>query len=111
MFRTLATPIAAIIIVLAAWYGEVVVRVQDPPGPVVVTYWEKWTSFEGDAMRAVVDAFNRKQKRVFVKLLTVSGIENKTLMAVAGGNPPDVAGPVRSQRGAIRRCQGDHAPR
>ncbi len=92
MFRTLATPIAAIIIVLAAWYGEVVVRVQDPPGPVVVTYWEKWTSFEGDAMRAVVDAFNRKQKRVFVKLLTVSGIENKTLMAVAGGNPPDVAG-------------------
>lgn len=57
-----------------------------------VVYWEKWTGFEGDAMRATVDAFNRKQNRVFVKLLTVSGIQDKTLMAVAGGSPPDVAG-------------------
>ena len=92
MARSLLTPLAVVVLVLAAWYSEMVVRVPEPPGPVVVTYWEKWTSFEGDAMRAVVDAFNRKQNKVFVKLLTISGIENKTLMAVAGGNPPDVAG-------------------
>lgn len=92
MLRAAAMPLAVLLLLLTVWYSEVVVRVPSRPGPVEVTYWEKWTSFEGDAMRAVVDAFNRKQKRVYVKLLTISGIENKTLMAVAGGNPPDVAG-------------------
>jgi len=92
MLRTLATPAAVLFLLLTAWYSEIVVRAPEKPGPIEITYWEKWTSFEGDAMRAVVDAFNRKQKRIFVKLLTISGIENKTLMAVAGGNPPDVAG-------------------
>lgn len=57
-----------------------------------ISYWEKWTGFEGDAMRAVVDAFNRSQDRVFVDLLTVSQVDQKMLLATAGGNPPDVAG-------------------
>ncbi len=92
MLRAAATPLAILVLALTVWYSEVVVRPPVRPGPVEVIYWEKWTSFEGDAMRAVVDAFNRKQNRIFVKLLTISGIENKTLMAVAGGNPPDVAG-------------------
>jgi len=92
MLRPLIVPVALVALVLAVSYSELVVRVPRRPGPVEITYWEKWTSFEGDAMRAVVDAFNRKQKRVFVNLLTISGIENKTLMAVAGGDPPDVAG-------------------
>ncbi|NUQ70228.1 MAG: ABC transporter substrate-binding protein [Chthonomonadales bacterium] len=92
MLRSLIGPLAIIGIALTAWYGEVVVRRPARPGRIEITYWEKWTSFEGDAMRAVVDAFNRKQRRIYVKLLTVSGIENKTLMATAGGNPPDVAG-------------------
>ena len=39
-----------------------------------------------------MNAFNRKQNKVHVDLLTVSGIESKTLLAVAGGDPPDVAG-------------------
>jgi ABC-type glycerol-3-phosphate transport system substrate-binding protein len=92
MTRTVLNLAAAAVLGLAAWYSEVVVRPPARPGVVEVTYWEKWTSFEGDAMRAVVEAFNRRQSRIHVKLLTVSGIENKTLMAVAGGNPPDVAG-------------------
>lgn len=74
------------------WYSEEIVRPPRQTGPVQVTYWEKWTGFEGDAMRATVDAFNRSQHRVHVNLLTISGIEDKTLLAVAGGNPPDVAG-------------------
>jgi len=76
-------------------------------GRVVVTYWEKWTGFEGDAMRATVDAFNASQDRIFVKLLTVSQVDRKVLLATAGNDPPDVAGlwsaqtDVYSDKGAL----------
>ncbi len=61
-------------------------------GRVHISYWEKWTGFEADAMRAVVDEFNRSQDKIFVDLLTVSQVDQKMLLATAGGNPPDVAG-------------------
>lgn len=61
-------------------------------GRIHVTYWEKWTGFEGDAMRATVEAFNASQSRIQVDLLTVSQIDQKALMAAAGGVPPDIAG-------------------
>jgi ABC-type glycerol-3-phosphate transport system substrate-binding protein len=61
-------------------------------GRVHIKYWEKWTGFEGDAMRAAVDAFNQSQSHIFVDLLTVSEVDQKMLLAAAGGNPPDVAG-------------------
>jgi len=61
-------------------------------GRVVVHYWEKWTGFEGEAMRRVVEAFNQSQDRIYVDLLTQSRVDQKTLLATAGGNPPDVAG-------------------
>jgi ABC-type glycerol-3-phosphate transport system substrate-binding protein len=57
-----------------------------------VVYWEKWTGEEMAAMKATVDAFNRSQDRIFVEFLSVSGIDRKTLLATAGGDPPDVAG-------------------
>lgn len=59
---------------------------------VVVQYWEKWTGFEGEAMQAIVDRFNASQDRIEVKVLTVSQIDQKFLLAAAGGNPPDVVG-------------------
>lgn len=61
-------------------------------GRVHVVYWEKWTDFEGKAMRDVVDSFNASQDRVWVDLLTVSQIDQKVLVAAAGGIPPDIAG-------------------
>ena len=61
-------------------------------GRVEVTYWEKWTGFEGEAMRDTVDAFNVSQNAIHVNLLTTSQIDRKMLMATAGGIPPDVAG-------------------
>jgi len=61
-------------------------------GRVHIVYWEKWTGSEADAMQQVVDAFNRSQDRIFVEFLGVSGIERKTILASAGGDPPDVAG-------------------
>lgn len=63
-----------------------------PDGRVIVRYWEKWTDFEGRAMQAVVDDFNQSQNRIFVEVLTVSEIDQKMLLATAGGHPPDVAG-------------------
>jgi multiple sugar transport system substrate-binding protein len=57
-----------------------------------VTYWDKWTSFEGEAMRQVVEQFNRSQDRIVVNYFATSSINRKTLIATAGGDPPDVAG-------------------
>lgn len=76
-------------------------------GPVTITYWEKWTGFEGEAIRAVVDAFNARQAGVHVRLMTVSEIQKKLLVATAGGDPPDLSGlysrnvQVYADRGAL----------
>jgi ABC-type glycerol-3-phosphate transport system substrate-binding protein len=92
MLQNLTTPLAILGLLLTIGYSELIVRPAPKPGPVEITYWEKWTGFEGDAMRAVVDEFNRSQDKIHVNLLTISGIQDKTLLAVAGGVPPDVAG-------------------
>lgn len=61
-------------------------------GRVVVEYWEKWPGEEGAAMQAVVDDFNASQDHIFVRKLTVSRIDQKMMLATAGGVPPDIAG-------------------
>jgi multiple sugar transport system substrate-binding protein len=61
-------------------------------GKVHIRYWEKWSGFEEDAMRKVVDTFNKRQDRIHVDFLSVSQVNQKVLLATAGGNPPDVAG-------------------
>ncbi|MDK3161026.1 ABC transporter substrate-binding protein [Kamptonema cortianum] len=61
-------------------------------GRVVVTYWEKWSNFEDAAMRDVVKAFNESQDKIWVEHISTSGIGAKTMLATAGGIPPDVAG-------------------
>jgi multiple sugar transport system substrate-binding protein len=63
-----------------------------PDGRVMIHYWEKWTGFEGEAMRRVVDDFNASQHRIFVDYSSVSQIDRKFMLATAGGVPPDVAG-------------------
>ncbi|MES1178603.1 MAG: ABC transporter substrate-binding protein [Myxococcales bacterium] len=67
-----------------------------------ITYWEKWTGFEGEAMDAVIDDFNAKEVAkakadsnyapIEVEKVTISDVEQKLLIAIAGGNPPDLAG-------------------
>ncbi len=65
---------------------------------VKVSYWEKWTGFEGEAMQRVVDAFNEKKIRnkkgkiIQVEMVTTSQLDRRFIVSVAGGNPPDVAG-------------------
>ncbi|MBI1290718.1 extracellular solute-binding protein [bacterium] len=59
---------------------------------VEITYWEKWTNFEKEAMQRVVDRYNSSQDRITVRFVSMSQIDRKLLLATAGGNPPDVAG-------------------
>jgi len=61
-------------------------------GRVVLEYWEKWTGFEREAMARVVDDFNNSQDKIFVRFLSVSRIDQKMMLATAGGVPPDLVG-------------------
>lgn len=59
-------------------------------GKIHLKYWAVWNGFELEAMRSVVDLFNRSQDRIHVDLLSISFLERKLLVATAGGNPPDI---------------------
>ncbi len=72
--------------------SEIVVARPNQPSRVTIVYWEKWTGSEGEEMRKTVDDFNKSQNHVFVRYLSISDVSNKTLLATAGGDPPDVAG-------------------
>ncbi len=65
---------------------------QSSDGRVHITYWEKWSGAEAAAMQAVVDQFNQSQDRIVVEFLSLSSVDRKTIVATAGGDPPDVAG-------------------
>lgn len=74
----------------------------DAPRERQLIYWEKWTGFEDEAMGRVVAAFNTNQREkaqhdpqyvpIVVQKVTTSRIEQKLLVAIASGNPPDLAG-------------------
>ncbi|MBC7771089.1 MAG: ABC transporter substrate-binding protein [Pyrinomonadaceae bacterium] len=74
---------------------------------VVIDYWEKWTGHEGAAMERVVHRFNESQDRIHVRYFSMNGIGQKALIAIAGGDPPDVIGlwnfsiPAYSEAGAL----------
>lgn len=76
-------------------------------GRIVLDYWEKWTRHEGDAMVKVVDAFNASQSRIRVRYIVTSDIGQKSLIAIAGGAPPDLIGlysfdvPPYAEAGAV----------
>ena len=67
-------------------------RAAPDDGRIHLRYWDKWDGFEGDAMRAVVKAFNASQDRIAVHYTPVGVIDRKLLAATSGGDPPDVAG-------------------
>lgn len=74
---------------------------------IVIRYWEKWTGFEAQAMRVVVEEFNASQDRIYVEYSSVSQIDRRLMLAIAGGVPPDVAGiwghvlPVYAENNAL----------
>ncbi len=79
--------------VLAA-FGHVSCERSNPAakGRVVVKYWERWTGFEAEAMEKIVADFNASQDHIFVDYSSVSQMDRKLMLSIAGGVPPDVAG-------------------
>ncbi len=81
-------------------------------GKIHLKYWAVWTGFELAAMQSVVDQFNQSQDRIQVDLLSISQLEQKLLVAIAGGNPPDIASlgyeflPYYAQKNAILPLDG-----
>jgi multiple sugar transport system substrate-binding protein len=66
-----------------------------PRDRVVIDYWEKWTGNEEAQMRVIVNDFNNTigaQKGIYVRYVSSSTINQKTLVATAAGVPPDIAG-------------------
>lgn len=98
MRKILRSLIVAAMVCSAAWLIAFV-RPRDiekvPPGRVVVQYWEKWTGREADQMRQIVADFNNTvgaEKGIWVSYLSMTAVDQKTLLATAAGVPPDVAG-------------------
>src|SRR3954465_606725 len=95
-----------IFLLLLAAAGWLVWRERPTPDPasrdgyVTVHYWEKWTGDEAASMRQIVDDFNcsiGQAKRIRVEFLSMSNVDQKTLVATAAGVPPDIAGVWESQ--------------
>src|SRR3954471_22657439 len=63
-----------------------------PRGRVELRYWEKWAGPEGAAMQAVVDRYNASQQRAWVRMVPVGDVTPKAMVAIGGGDPPDVVG-------------------
>jgi ABC-type glycerol-3-phosphate transport system substrate-binding protein len=91
MIRSLRFSVCAVVCALGASLAMRADQVEKD-GKIHVTYWEKWVSFEGVAMQATVDAFNRSQDKIVVDYYPTSQVDRKVLVATAGGDPPDVAG-------------------
>jgi len=81
-----------------AWHTDTPPLPLQLPNTVTITYWEKWTGFEGEAMKATIDYFNDKQIRnrkdqiIRCEYLTTTNVDRKSLVAISGGLPPDLAG-------------------
>src|SRR5580704_14629071 len=79
----------------------------DRQSDTIVQYWEKWTGVEQVGIQQIVDDFNKsvgREKHIYVQMLSMSNIDQKTLVATAAGVPPDVAGlwdPTIIQFGAL----------
>jgi len=76
-------------------------------GRLRITYWEKWGGAYGKIIRSVVDHFNASQDSLYVDILIVSQINQKALLAIAAGKPPDLVGlwsgdiPQYAEQGAL----------
>jgi ABC-type glycerol-3-phosphate transport system substrate-binding protein len=63
-----------------------------PAGRVELNYWEKWPGIEGLALQKVVDRFNATQDKLWVHLTSVGDMAAKAMVAIGGGDPPDLVG-------------------
>lgn len=80
---------AAAGVVLYLFIGYDPPRGRSYPGREKVIFWHMWTSNWAEVVERIVQRFNESQDRWEVVPLTVAGGSLKTLIASAGGDPPD----------------------
>jgi len=80
---------AAAAVVLYLFIGYKPPRAQSYRGREKVIFWHMWTSNWAEVVERIVGRFNESQDRWEVVPLTVAGGSLKTLIASAGGDPPD----------------------
>ncbi len=90
--RTAIGAMAAAGVAYAVWPYRPRSLADIPKNRTVLDYWEKWTGPEGQAVQGVVDRFNQMQDRIWVRRLPVSDIAAKSMVAIGGGDPPDLVG-------------------
>lgn len=90
--RAALTTLGALAAGAALWPRAPRSRASIPAGRVVLEYWEKWTGSEGEALDAVIHRFNSTQDRIWVRRVPVADIVPKAMVAIAGGDPPDLVG-------------------
>ena len=91
-WKNLTLPVLVLLLVAVVVWSEAIVIPPKRTGRVEVLYWDKYTEFEEAELRKIVDTFNASQDKIFVNFLSVSDVQSKTLMAIAGGTPPYIAG-------------------
>src|SRR6266404_4085954 len=75
----------------AGLYFDKPVDLSETQEKVTITYWEKWTGFESEAMRGAVELFNSKKIKnhkgqvIECHYTSITHIENKATLAIAGG--------------------------
>ncbi|QDU85414.1 Bacterial extracellular solute-binding protein [Planctomycetes bacterium Pla163] len=110
--RNLGIGLGAVAAGYALWPRRARWEQDVPAGRVALRYWEKWTGEEGAAMQRVVDRFNASQDRIFVVRLPVAETYSKAMVAIGGGDPPDLVGlfswnvPYFAQSGALLPLDG-----
>ena len=78
----------------------------DWAGRTKITYWEKWSGFEFQAIRDAVDEYNSTQgaaDRIYVDLINTSQVNVKTMIFTAGGQPPDLAAVLETLQNEVNR--------
>jgi multiple sugar transport system substrate-binding protein len=83
--------VAGVFLILGSQHDES----KAPPGFTTVEYWEKWVDPEAKQMQIIVDDFNRtvgRDKKIFVHYMSMTDIDQKTLISIAAGVPPDITG-------------------
>lgn len=76
----------------AAWPRRPRELASVPRGRKILHYWEKWTGAEGLALQRVIDTFNVSQEKLWVIRVPISDISSKAMVAIGGGDPPDLCG-------------------
>lgn len=91
------------------WAAPRPVRQITPPDRQEVLFWHMWTGEWKAVVERIVDRFNRSQQEYFVRALSVPGRDasQKFLLAVLGGNAPDIMAqwndviPAWAERGIV----------